>query len=223
VSETLPPPALSGKPLLLQSGQSIDLISNGNFDAPAGAATGWTSRASGRTRFGYLGDLIGPVPVKWPVHPHDGRVDVARFCGYPYRRTVTPPEGGFTIDDQTCSDSLNSQEFTIPAETTSIELKMDVFAAIQCGAGWSATAVLWPTGSSGSKIPAIRINAAAVSAPNWLKDNWNTMSYTVPENLIAGMKGQTYQFRILSSSGLCRDPEMEESIALVTGIRLIAR
>ena len=202
----------------LQSASTTELIANGSFDDPAGPSAGWT-QSTQRTRFANLGNLIGPVPADRPAHPALGRGTVARMCGYPATLTTRSPEGNITIDTVTCVDRLTSDEFTVPAGTTAVNLRLDAYGSITCGGTWT-TIVALVASADGSKIPALRLNQSTFEADP--ANPWKTLSYAIPADRVPGMAGKRYKLIAQGMSGSCKDPQMEQSIVLLTGIHLTA-
>lgn len=119
-----------------------------------------------------------------------------------------------------CVDRLTSDEFTVPAGATSVNLRLDAYGSITCGSTWTAIVALIAS-DGGSKIPALQINQSTLASadPN---SPWKTLSYSVPSDRVAGMAGKRYRLIAQGSSGSCKDPQMEQSIVLITGIHLTA-
>jgi hypothetical protein len=212
-------PIVRSRPLLQAASPSTELIANGSFDDPAGPGAGWT-QSTQRTRFASLGNLIGPVPADRPAHPALGRGTVARMCGYPATLTTRSPEGNISIDTVSCVDRLTSDEFTVPAGTTAVNLRLDAYGSITCGGTWT-TIVALVASADGSKIPALRINQSTFE-PVDAANPWKTLSYAIPADRVPGMAGKRYKLIAQGMSGSCKDPQMEQSIVLLTGIHLTA-
>jgi hypothetical protein len=211
-------PIVRSRPLL-QASRSVELIANGSFNDPAGPAAGWT-QSTKRTLFPGLGDLIGPVPGDRPAHPALGRGNVARMCGYPATRTIQSPDGTIQTDTVTCVDRLTSDEFTVPAGATAVNLRLDAYGSITCGGTWT-TVVALVASADGSKIPALQVRQSTFE-PVDPANPWKTLSYTVPADRVAGMGGKSYRLIAQGMSGSCKDPQMEQSIVLLTGIHVTA-
>lgn len=191
------------------------LISNGSFDASDPTA-GWT-QSTARTRFGDRGDLIGGIPQGFPATPFNN-TNVARICGYPFVATVRQPDGSFVSDSVSCVDRLKSEALEIPAGTTALTITIDAAGRITCPGDWLTLVALTPVGN-GAKVPAIQIKA---NNPDLSATDWKTFSFAVPNSTLTGMIGKSYQLIVQGMSGSCRDPQMEQSIVLVSGIGVIA-
>lgn len=200
--------------LQVQAGPAQALLSNGSFDAAPGPTTDWTQRTH-RTRFGTLGDLIGAVPAGLPAAPY---TTVARICGYPYTFRKILPEGGFDIDQVSCSDRLTSADFTIPATTTALSLQADASGQITCGGTWTTLIALMPV-AEGPKVPTIQIKPTTAELRS---DRWTTFRFEIPSATVAGMVGKPYRLIVQGMSGTCQDPLMEESVVLISGLKVEA-
>lgn len=192
------------------------LLANGNFDDASGPATGWTQKTN-RTRFGNLGDIIGPVISGNPAAPTTSS-SVARLCGYPYRQV-----SGSSLTNQNCFDRLNRDITMVPAGTATLTLSADVLGRFSCTGRFNYAQMFLRPLDGGPKAEALSVRISSDSVPASEQGTWRQVTATLNDSeILRAMVGKRYELNILGNTGGCDDPDMSQTYVLFTNISLSA-